>query len=232
MELFPLRMRSFAFFVTLASAAAPPELERARDRQDRPAIEKLLPALNAAAQKQSTSAQAQYRVAEAQLYLAEVTLELRDKAAAARAAEAGIPYARRAVELDPTKAEYHRILGALCGQVIPANVLAGIQYGKCAIESVNKAMELDPKSAAVWMSRGVGNYYLPAQFGGGVAKAVADLRRATELNPKLPDAWLWLGIALRKANRNVEARQAFARSLELNPNRAWAREQLEKTPLQ
>lgn len=225
-------MRPFLLCAALAASAAPPDLENARNRQDRAAIEKLLPALNAAAQKQTSSAEAQYRVAEAQLYLAEVALELRDKGAAARAAEAGIPHARRAVEIDPSKAEHHRMLGALCGQVIPANVLAGIQYGKCAIESVNKAMEMNPKSASVWMSRGVGNYYLPTQFGGGVGKAVADLQRATELNPKLADAWLWLGIALRKANRNVEARQALARSLELNPHRVWAREQLDKTPAQ
>lgn len=225
-------MRLLALCVSMIAVAAPPELERARNQQNRPAIEKLLPGLNAAAQKQSSSAQAHYRVAEAQLYLAEVTLEQRDRAAAARAAEAGIPHARRAVELEPAKAEYHRILGALCGQVIPANVLAGIQYGKCAIESVNKAMDLDPKSASVWMSRGVGNYYLPPQFGGGLDKALSDLQRATELNPKLADAWLWLGIAFRKANRNVEARQAFARSLELNPNRVWTKEQLAKTPAQ
>jgi tetratricopeptide (TPR) repeat protein len=225
-------MRLLVACVCICVLAAPPELERARNLQDRAAIEKMLPALNAAAQKQTGSAPAHYRAAEAQLYLAEVALELRDKATAARAAQAGIPLAQRATELEPSKAEYHRILGALCGQVIPANVLAGIQYGKCAIDSINKAMELDPKSAAVWMSRGVGNYYLPAQFGGGNDKAVADLQRATELNPKLADAWLWLGIALRKSNRNVEARQAFSRSLELNPNRAWAREQLEKTPAQ
>jgi tetratricopeptide (TPR) repeat protein len=232
MKVFFYSMRLFVLCVATAVCAAPPELEGARDRQDRAAIEKLLPGLNAAAQKQPNSALAQYRAAEAQLYMAEVALELRDKAAAARAAQTGIPLAQRATELEPSKAEYHRILGALCGQVIPANVLAGIQHGKCAIDAVNKAMELDPKSALVWMSRGVGNYYLPAQFGGGTDKAVADLRRATQLNPKLADAWLWLGIALRKSNRNVEARQAFSRSLELNPNRVWTREQLDKTPAQ
>jgi tetratricopeptide (TPR) repeat protein len=232
MKVSRLAMRPILLCATFAAFAAPPDLENARNRQDRAAIEKLLPGLNAAAQKQTGSAEAQYRVAEAQLYLAEVALELRDKGGAARAAEAGIPHARRAVEIDPSRAEYHRMLGALCGQVIPANVLAGIQYGKCAIESVNKAMELNPKSAGVWMSRGIGNFYLPPQFGGGVDKSLMDLQRATELNPKLADAWLWLGIALRKANRNVEARKAFTRSLELNPNRQWAREQLDKTPAQ
>ncbi len=212
--------------------AGPPELERARDRQDRSSIDKMLPALNAAAQKQSGTAAAHYNVALAQLYSAEIALELRDKASAARVAQAGIQSAERAVELDPSKAEYHRVLGALCGQVIPANIFAGIQYGKCAIESVNKAMELDPKSALVWMSRGVGNYYLPAQFGGGADKAIADLRKSTQLDSKSAEAWMWLGIALRKANRNADARQALGRSLELNPNRSWTKQQLEKTPAQ
>jgi hypothetical protein len=35
---------------------------------------------------------------------------------------------------------------------------------------------------------------------------------------------------LRKLNRNAEARQAIQKSLELNPQRVWARQQLEKTP--
>jgi tetratricopeptide (TPR) repeat protein len=220
-------------FVSLLAAAVPsPELSRARDLQDRAAIEKLLPALASAAQRGSTDATAQYALALAQSYLSEVALELRDKEAAARAAETGIRAAEKAVQLDGTKAEYHRLLGALCGQIIPANVLAGLRYGKCALESVNKALELDPKSSDAWMSRGVGNYYLPAQFGGGTEKGIADLEKAIKLNPKSADAHLWLGIALRKLNRNAEARQALAKSVELNPRRVWAKQQLEKTPAQ
>ena len=212
--------------------AASPELERARNRQDLAAIEKLIPSLATAAQRESNSAAAQYRLALAKLYLAEVALELRDKNTAAAAAESGIAAARRAAQLDPGRAEYHRVLGALCGQIIPANVLAGIRYGKCALESVNKAIELDPKSAEAWMSRGVGNYYLPPQFGGGLEKAIQDLQRAIQLNPRLAEAHLWMGIVLRKANRHGEARAALSRALELNPERVWARQQLEKTPAQ
>lgn len=218
-------------FSTLLISASP-ELERARDRQDRAAIEKLLPALTTAAQRESNNAGAQYNLAVAQSYLAEVAFELRDKNAAAAAAENGIQVAQRAVQLDPKKAEYHRVLGALCGQVIPANVIAGIRYGKCALESVNKAIELDPKSADAYLSRGVGNYYLPPQFGGGVDKAIADIQKAIQLNPKLAEAQMWLGIVLRKANRNAEARTALSRAIELNPARVWAKQQLEKTPAQ
>ncbi len=189
-------------------------------------------ALTTAAQRESNNAGAQYNLAVAQSYLAEVAFELRDKNAAATAAENGIQVAQRAVQLDPKKAEYHRVLGALCGQVIPANVIAGIRYGKCALESVNKAIELDPKSADAYLSRGVGNYYLPPQFGGGVDKAITDIQKAIQLNPKMAEAQMWLGIVLRKANRNAEARTALSRSIELNPARVWAKQQLEKTPPQ
>jgi hypothetical protein len=41
-----------------------------------------------------------------------------------------------------------------------------------------------------------------------------------------------MGLTLRKLHKNPEARQAFAKSLELNPNRIWAKDQLEKTPAQ
>ncbi|MCL4402432.1 MAG: tetratricopeptide repeat protein [Acidobacteria bacterium] len=207
-------------------------LEAARDRQDRPALEKMIADLSAAAQKSPNDAQAQYRVALASSYLAEVALEVRDKAQAKRVAEAGIRSAERAVSLKPDSAEYYRVLGTLCGQVIPANVLAGLSYGKRAREAVNKAIERDPKSARAWLARGVGNYYLPAAFGGGPEAAIQDLQKAIQFDPKSADAYLWLGMSLRKLNRNTEARQAFTKSLALNPRRVWAKEQLEKTPAQ
>jgi len=60
--------------------------------------------------------------------------------------------------------------------------------------------------------------------------AIKDFRKAIELDPKNADAWLWLGIALRRADQPEEARQAIQKSLELNPNRMWAKQQLDKTP--
>jgi tetratricopeptide (TPR) repeat protein len=97
---------------------------------------------------------------------------------------------------------------------------------------VNRAIELDPKSSANYLSHGVGNYYLPPALGGGIDLAIKDFRKAIELNPKNADAYLWLGVALRKNNQPGEARQAFAKSLELNPQRVWAKQQLDKTPAQ
>jgi hypothetical protein len=39
-----------------------------------------------------------------------------------------------------------------------------------------------------------------------------------------------MGLTLRKLNRNAEARTALSRSLQLNPDRIWTKQQLEKTP--
>jgi len=225
-------MRNTAAVILLAAGMAfgADALREARDRQDRAALERIAAHLAGAAAKQPADATAQYRYAQAESYVAEVALEQRDKAAARAAAERGIAAAERAVKLAPAVSENHRLLGTLCGQVIPAQVLLAFKYGKCARESIDKAIELDPKSAEAWLGRGVGNYYLPAAFGGGVDKALADFNKAIELDPNSADARLWKGIALRKAGRNAEARKEIAKSLELNPRRLWAKQQLEKTP--
>jgi len=205
------------------------DLGSARDRQDKATLQAAVAGLAEAAGKSPNLAAAQYRLALAESYLAEVSQELGDKAGAREAAEAGIRAAERAVAIQVSAAEHHRILGTLCGQVIPANVLLAVRYGRCALDSVNKALELDPKSSDAWLSKGVGDYYLPPAFGGGLELAVQDLRKAIQLNPKSADAHLWLGIALRKLGKNPEARAAIERSLALNPNRVWAKTQLAKT---
>jgi tetratricopeptide (TPR) repeat protein len=208
------------------------DLQTARDRQDKAALDKMVADLRTAAEKQPNDAKAQYQLALAHSFAAEVAIELRDKAHGRDMAEAGMKAAEKAVSLNANTSEYHRILGTLCGQMISSQGIAGLRYGKCALQSVNKAIELDPKSADNYLSHGVGNYYLPPALGGGMDLAIKDFEKAIELNPKSADAYLWLGLALRKENRPADARKAFTKSLELNPNRLWAKQQLDKTPAQ
>jgi tetratricopeptide (TPR) repeat protein len=216
-----------AFFV-----AANPALETARDLQDRPALEKLTADSAAVAEKSPNDAEAQYRAALAASYLAEVALELRDKKLAEDAAERGIKPAERAIALKPDVATYYVVLGTLYGQVVPANLLAGLSYGKKSKDAIQKAVEKDPKLAAAYEARGVGNYYLPSALGGGFDLAIADFRKSIELDPRSAASYLWLGLSLRKQNKNAEARQAFQKSLELDPRRVWTKQQLDKTPAQ
>lgn len=156
-------------------------------------LQKAVADAESAAQKASGDADAQYRVALASSYLAEVALERKDKKEAQRAAETGIRAAEKAIAIKSNVAEYHRVLGTLCGQVIPANVLAGLGYGKRARDSIAKALELDPRSAKAYLARGVGNYYLPSGLGGGIELAIADFRKAAEFDPKSAEPHLWLG---------------------------------------
>jgi tetratricopeptide (TPR) repeat protein len=211
------------------AAPSPSPLETARNVQDRAALEKLAGEAGAAAAKSSNDPEAQYRAALVYSYLAEVQIEMHDRKAGRASAEQGIKAAERAVSLKPDNAEYYRVLGTLYGQGI-TDVMSGLSYGPKAKSAINKAVEKAPKSAAMYVARGVGNYYLPAQLGGGAQAAIPDFQKAIELDPKNAEAYLWLGLSLRKEKREDEARKAFAKSLELNPQRVWTKQQLDKTP--
>jgi tetratricopeptide (TPR) repeat protein len=220
---------AFALSAFLLFAAG--DLQKLRDREDRPALDRAAASLQQAADKSPNDANAQYQAAVAWSYAAEVAMELRDKNAAEHAAEQGVKDAEKAVSLNGRNAEYYRVLGALCGQIIPANpILGALSYGRRAKEALDKAIELDPKSSSAFVAHGVGNYYLPASFGGGPDNAIKDFRRAIELDAKNAEAYLWLGLALRKNHQDPQAREAFEKSLQLDPDRVWTKQQLEKTP--
>jgi tetratricopeptide (TPR) repeat protein len=221
-------------FLTLFLAAAPPwsaDVQKARDTQNRTEMEGIAGQLSVAAGKQTNDAEAQYQAALANSVLAEIAAEVRDKNQAQAAAEAGMKAAERAISLKPANAEYHRILGTLCGQEAAAvGGLGALKWGRSSLEEINKALELDPRASLNYLSHGIGNYYLPAALGGGADAAIKDFEKAIALDARSADAHLWLGLALRKASRDAEARKELQKSLELNPARAWTREQLAKTP--
>ena len=224
---FAHRLLAGCLIAGFLGAASP--LEVARDQQDRATLDKLASEAAAAAAKAPNDAEAQYRAALAYSYAAEVANEVKDRKAARAAAEAGMKAGEKAVALKPANAEYYRVLGTLYGLGI-TDIMSGLSYGPKAKDAINKAVEKAPKTASMYVARGVGNYYLPAQLGGGAKGAIPDFQKAIELDGKNAEAWLWLGLSLRKENRDAEARQAFAKSLELNPARVWAKQQLDKTP--
>lgn len=231
-----IRMRSvsaIAFAVTLlsSSAHAADELDRLRDHQNRKALEDRAAALHAAAEKTPNDPNGWYRAAIAYSYAGEVAMEVKDKSGAQKNAEAGAADVEKAIAINNKVADYYRVLGTLCGEVIPANPIAGIlSYGKRAKDALDKAIQMDPKSSKAFLAHGVGYYYLPNNFGGGPENAMKDFRQAIALDPKAADAWLWMGIAQKKLHQNAQARESLAKSLQFDPDRAWTKEQLEKTP--
>ncbi len=226
-------MRILMTALILTSLAAAEDLEKLRDRQDRAALTQSAAALTAEAEKAGSDATAWYRAAIAQSYVAEVAMELGDKSGSQKAAEEGTRNADKAIALNPNNADFYRVLGTLCGQVIPANPIMGaLTYGRRAKEALDKAVEMDPKSARAFIAHGVGYYYLPTNFGGGPDNAMKDFRQALALDPKSAEAYLWIGIAQRKLHKNTEAREAFTKSLQLDPARVWTKSMLDKTPPQ
>ncbi len=218
-------------FITAGLGFAADDLDKLRDHQDRAGLTKAAESLKADAEKSANDANKWYRAAVAYSYVAEVAFELRDKPGSEQAAEAGVKHAEKAIALNGKNAEYYRVLGTLCGQVIPANPIMGaLAYGKRAKEALDKAIELDPKSARAHVAHGVGYYYLPANFGGGPDNAIKDYKKALELDPKSAEAYLWMGIAYARQHQTGPAREALTKSLQLDPDRLWAKQQLEKLP--
>lgn len=225
-----MRLISALFLLPFLCAAAD-DLVLLRDHQDRQGLESRAAALRAEAEKRPGDADAWYRSALAWSYAAEVAMETGDKKGSGKLAETGVALADKAIAINGANAEYYRVLGTLAGQVIPANPLAGILiYGKQAKEALDKAVALDPKSSQAALAHGVGYYYLPENFGGGPENAIKDFQRAIALNPKSAEAYLWLGIAYRKEHQEAKAHEALLKSLALDPERAWTKQQLAKTP--
>ena len=220
----------FALVLVTFSASAN-TLQQARDKQDIPTLTRIAGEAAKLRAAQPNDAEASYQLAKVQSTLAEVAMELRDKGQARVAVEAGMPAAEKAISQKPDRAEYHRILGTLCGQAAAAvGGLGALKYGKCALEEVNKAIQLDPKSSLNYLSHGVGNYYLPTALGGGLELAIQDFKKALALDAKSADAHLWMGLALRKTNQIAQAEGEFRKALALNPERAFTQKQLAKTP--
>jgi tetratricopeptide (TPR) repeat protein len=219
--------------VAASCAAAGDQLDQLRDRQDRHGLETMAASLQTAAEKKPDDANGWYRAAIAWSYTAEVAMEVRDKNGAMKAAETGVGDADKAIAINGRNADYYRVLGTLCGQVIPANPIMGaLAYGKRAKEALDRAIEMDPKSAKAFVAHGVGYYYLPTSFGGGPDNAIKDFKQAIALDPKSADAYLWMGIAYKKQHQNPQAREALTKSLQIDPDRIWTKDQLQKTPAQ
>lgn len=214
------------FFVSAAITAMLLNLTAARDRQDLGAIDREITKLQADDQSNSDVL---YALATAYSYGAEVALELHEKPKSEDYAEKGFPFAEKLVNSNKTSAEDHRLLGELCGQVIPASPLMGtMKYGPCAKSEIDRSIELDPKLALAYVSRGVGLYYLPPSFGGGAEPALKQLDMAIAINPNLAEAYLWKGVVLAKAGRHSEAREAYQVALKLDPDRVWTKELIAK----
>ena len=150
-------------------------------------------------------------------------------------AKKALEEADRLLEQVAKKAPTADVLAQLIG--LSGNPLAGMTMGPKSAGLVDRAMELEPKNPRVWLIRGMSAMFTPKMFGGGTDKATRDLRKAIELfqaeHPVAPapswghpDAYIWLGQALQKDAKAEEARTAYQKALELQPENRWVQQVL------
>jgi len=136
----------------------------------------------------------------------------------------------------PQHAEAHALRGSVIGDRI-GGFLSGMMLGRKASAALATAAELAPDNPRVAVQQGVGFFFTPKTFGGGMERAEETLRRARTrfAEGTAADEWPywghvdalgWLGQVLAKTNRPEEARQLYLEALDLEPGHSWVRDEL------
>ena len=122
------------------------------------------------------------------------------------------------------------VIGLMIG--LSGNPLSGMTLGPKSSGLLDRAKEMEPKNPRVWLVSGMSAMFTPKMFGGGTDKAEQDLKKSLTLyetdHPARPtpswgqaDAYIWLGQALHKNEKLDEARAAYQKALEMQPNNQW-----------
>lgn len=144
-------------------------------------------------------------------------------------------FLERSIEIEPI-AESHALLSSALGMQMPSDADAmtlGMQSGT----EMGRARALGPRNPRVRLLEGIAAFHTPEVWGGGHDAALAHFQAAIELFADdepghalpawgLAEAYAWLGqtyVALGKAD---EARAAYERALEVEPEYAWVRDSL------
>jgi tetratricopeptide (TPR) repeat protein len=133
--------------------------------------------------------------------------------------------------------ETHALLSTVLGQMIGANQSLAPIIGPQVQQEMEAALLLGPTDPRVWLLRGISSIYTPAEYGGGISIAETQLNKAVDLfatdRPIAPapswgraEAYAWLGIVLKRQNKNADAAAAFTKALQQEPNYIWVKSDL------
>jgi tetratricopeptide (TPR) repeat protein len=145
-------------------------------------------------------------------------------------AEAALDESSKKLAWPETFALRSSVIGQQIG--LDPNPINAMRLGPRADAALDRATELGPNNPRVWLLSGISLMFKPALFGGGLGKAERDLRKAIALfptdqpGPMMPswghaEAFAWLGQVLARDNRDSDARAAYQKALEIEPNFAW-----------
>jgi len=177
---------------------------------------------------------ADYRIAAPLLFMDE-----ENKDAAAEHLKTAVEHLQEATKIDPQAAEAYALLASVYGRQIafisPAkSIFLGPKVGR----ALKKAMQLAPDNPRVVLSAAISDFSTPGMFGGDKEKGLQGLQRAAELfareeptDPIQPSwghsrTYAWLGIAYQDRGELEQARAAFEKALEIDPDFSWVKHEL------
>ena len=140
---------------------------------------------------------------------------------------------RASIETRPL-AESYAILSSLLGMRVDDPATA-MRLGMQSVEAILRARALGPDNPRVRLLEGISAFHMPETYGGGHRAALEHFLAALELfandAPPVPlpdwghaEAWAWLGQTHSALGQTEEARAAFERALEVQPDYAWVRD--------
>jgi tetratricopeptide (TPR) repeat protein len=140
------------------------------------------------------------------------------------------------IDLGP-RAETYALLASVYGLRIGENPALGAALGDRIDDLQAQARSLDAENPRVWLLRGIGDFFTPEAYGGGISAARAALERAAAAfegdapSPPEPrwgraDVHVWLGQVHQAAGETEHAREQYEKALAIDPEYAWVRDRL------
>ena len=165
--------------------------------------------------------------------LASIRLGEGDEDGADAVLERGQATLERLVEAAPDRAEGWALLSTTLGMRIGMSpMMRGMRYGPAADAAIEKALELEPDNPRVLVIHGIGLLSKPSLFGGdedGALEALDAALASVASNGTgryawgEADAYVWRGIAHKKAGRLDAATRDFNQALVVVPSYTWAK---------
>lgn len=198
-------------------------VEESRTTLAEPALDQARDYFATLAKENPNQAASLYQLARIDFYRGNAADLRGDKKSAVAAMELAIGEAQASLKADEHSAVAHSLLADLYGRRIGlGGFMLGPRLGPKIVAENKRALELDGNNAVVLAA--VGRQYLmaPKMFGGNVEKAIENLQKSTQLDPRADETFVWLARAYREKGDAASANKALDEALRLNPRSVFA----------
>lgn len=135
----------------------------------------------------------------------------------------GIGIARRAVKLQPNKAENHFWLASLLGAYAEMKGIKGFSYLEEIKKEFNLALKCDStvEDGSAYTALGRIYYQLPSFLGGSLEKSLNYLLKAKIISPNNPYTKLYLADTYLALKRKEEAKRELEELIQMKEEKKW-----------